>query len=89
MHRCWAGRALHVGHRPALLRGGAAGWGAGEEEEGSGLLEPRAAGGRGQEFVSAVCWRPGTRTLVAASSQGAIKLMALTDDGGGGEPAGG
>lgn len=29
------------------------------------------------QFISAVCWKPGTNTLLAANSQGTIKVMQL------------
>ena len=35
-------------------------------------------------FISAVCWRPGAHTLLAASSQGTVKVFSLTSSGGGG-----
>ena len=30
------------------------------------------------QFISAVCWKPQSHLLLAASSQGAIRLMQLT-----------
>ena len=54
----------------------------GEEEGGAdGLLDGRRSQ---QQFISAVCWRPGTRVLLVANSQGAIKVMQLVGEGGSG-----
>lgn len=36
---------------------------------------------RDKPFISAVCWRPGTQTLLAANSHGAIKVFSLTGSG--------
>ena len=30
------------------------------------------------QFISAVCWKPHSRVLLSANSQGTIKLMQLT-----------
>ncbi|PSC71525.1 E3 ubiquitin-ligase COP1-like isoform X3 [Micractinium conductrix] len=35
-------------------------------------------------FISAVCWRPGAQTLLAANSQGAVKVYSLTGSSGSG-----
>lgn len=32
----------------------------------------------GTQFISAVCWKPQAQTLLAANSQGCIKVMQLT-----------
>ena len=31
----------------------------------------------GTQFISSLCWKPGTNTLLAANSQGTIKLLQL------------
>lgn len=59
---------------------------------GGGADDSSAVGGRrghhGEEahssdkaFISAVCWRPGAHTLLAANSQGTIKVFQLTGSG--------
>jgi E3 ubiquitin-protein ligase RFWD2 len=37
-----------------------------------------APGGGERAFVSAVCWRPGTRELLAADSHGTVRVLQLT-----------
>ncbi len=37
-----------------------------------------AAAAEGGQFISAVCWKPRSRTLLAATSLGAVKVMQLT-----------
>ena len=42
--------------------------------------DPVGSAGHGQDgtqFISSLCWKPGTNTLLAANSQGTIKLMQL------------
>ena len=40
---------------------------------------PGSAGApEGPQFISAVAWKPQAQTLLAASSQGSIKVMQLT-----------
>ncbi len=52
-------------------------------EPAKSLLEARSGVGASSshddsnEFVSAVCWRPGTNVIVGANSQGSIKLLEL------------
>ena len=31
----------------------------------------------GPQFISAVCWKPSDQTLLAANSQGCVKIMRL------------
>jgi E3 ubiquitin-protein ligase RFWD2 len=35
-------------------------------------------GAEGPQFISAVAWKPQAQTLLAANSQGSIKVMQLT-----------
>ncbi|KAK9844035.1 hypothetical protein WJX81_002531 [Elliptochloris bilobata] len=39
---------------------------------------PAAGGAEGGLFISAVCWKPRSRTLLAATSLGVVKVMQLT-----------
>lgn len=39
---------------------------------------PAGGGGEGGQFISAVCWKPRSRTLLAATSLGVVKVMQLT-----------
>lgn len=44
------------------------------------LFSPHGGGNPsdGAQFISAVCWKPQAQTLLAANSQGCIKVMHLT-----------
>ncbi len=44
------------------------------------LFSPHGGGNPsdGAQFISAVCWKPQAQTLLAANSQGCIKVMQLT-----------
>lgn len=50
----------------------------------AGAPPPPRADGAPPPFVSAVCWRPGTGTLLAANSQGVVQVLALGAKKGGG-----
>ena len=39
-----------------------------------------AAQAEGAHFISAVCWKPHTNTLLAANSSGVVKICSLTHD---------
>lgn len=41
-------------------------------------LDGAAAASADKTFISAVCWRPGSQTLLAANSQGIVKVFNLT-----------
>lgn len=54
----------------------------GSDEGGGGAADARESG-RSQQFISAVCWRPGSYDLLVANSHGSLKLMQLTAAGSG------
>ncbi len=39
-----------------------------------------SAQAEGAHFISAVCWKPHTNTLLAANSSGVVKICSLTHD---------
>ena len=54
--------------------------GAGKADCKAGVLWTTGSGqaSEGSQFISAVCWKPQAQTLLAANSQGCIKVMQLT-----------
>lgn len=55
----------------------AGGGGTGLSAGGLGTLDKDARENDGNEFISAVCWRPGTNCVLGANSQGTIKILEL------------
>lgn len=50
-------------------------------EDAFGGVAGSAAAHAERAFISAVCWRPAAHTLLAASSQGVVKVYQLTGSG--------
>lgn len=50
-------------------------------EDAFGGVAGSAAAHADRAFISAVCWRPTAHTLLAASSQGVVKVYQLTGSG--------
>lgn len=46
---------------------------------GAGAATP-SGGPDASQFISAVCWKPHTNTLLAANSSGVVKVCSLTHD---------